>query len=847
MKNQFLNFKGFLALALGALMLGVTGCKDPETPTLPQLTIGYNGTDYDGNIPASAVATVAAEGANLTVTVSATRDWTVTSNADWVVPSPASGGEVAGKAINIEVEANTDVARGPATVTFKLNDGTLARTMTISQAGEEVPPIVGDITISDIRAMYSGTDVTIADDKTLIATVINDSSDQGGNSTSLRNIIISDADAGITVRLAENSTYSKGDELSIKVKDLLVSHYGGAVQLTQGSAGVPTASVTKTGNTRAVEAVSITAAQLVSGDFESRYVAVGDVQFVAADAGQPIAGTSHKSSGMQSRTGESFSAFVASYATFKANNNPEGSGVIKGIAGVNNGNIQIQPQTYADYAGLTGARFELEEPPFSGTFVSISELRAMFTGSNVTIDRDIAVKGSVIVDFDQNNVASLKNLMISDGTAGIAIRLANDVTPADLPVNTEVQIVLTGMGLSAYQGLVQLSATNDKIVKTGNTVPISPVEITASEFNSGDYQSMLVKIKDVQFVASDAGKNVNDASLTGSTYSLSKMEDAAGNEFPVYVSSYCKFFASQVIPAGSGSIIGVGTISGNPTVKQLMPRYTTDYDGLTGDRFAGTITFEVGAPNPTTVAAAGGDATVAVTTGENVAWTATVTAGSGGTITGGATGTGNGTVTVNFPANADTENGRSVTVTIATTDATVTGTKTHDVVFTQANAIASNTSVETFSNHTSTNNSYTSASATGTYESTEVAGLVWSYAGTAHNQGSGAGKAKFIIGRYNGSNANPASLTTSTIATGVGSISIDWTTPFNDTSTGTSFKVFVNDVEKGTFLNEAGTSNQTGTFTIDNVNVSGNAVIKIASNEKGRPGINKITWTAYSN
>ncbi len=434
--------------------------------------------------------------------------------------------------------------------------------------------------------------------------------------------------------------------------------------------------------------------------------------------------------------------------------------------------------------------------------------------------------------------------MISDGTAGIAARLVNDVVPADLPVNAEVQIVLKGLTLQAFQGLVQINnCPNEKVTKTGETKVITPTEITAEQFNSGAYQSMLVKVKDVQFVSVHTGKTFNDSSLvqgSGNTqFSLSTMEDANGNDFPVYVSMHCKYFATKTIPNGSGSIIGVGTIAGATPVNQLMPRYTTDFDGLTGERFAEAPIFEVD-DTPVSVAAAGGEKTIEVSS--NVAWDAEIlTDGKTASASiSGNSGTASGTITLNFAPNTDTDNTKTLTVRISTSAAATPNS--YDVVFTQEKATPADMSVETFSGFSSTNNSYTAAAATGTYESTEITGLVWSYAGTAHNQNA----TKFIIGRYNGSNANPGSLTTSTIATGVGSISIDWKTPFNDTSTGVSFKVFVNDVEKGTFTLENGATNQTGTYTIDNVNVSGNAVIKIASNEKGRPGVNKVSWTSYN-
>ena len=114
-----------------------------------------------------------------------------------------------------------------------------------------------------------------------------------------------------------------------------------------------------------------------------------------------------------------------------------------------------------------------------------------------------------------------------------------------------------------------------------------------------------------------------------------------------------------------------------------------DVAGLGSGAFA--YTFVVSSASK--AAAAGGASTANITTGADVAWTATLKSGTGGTV-GTPSGTGSGPVTVNFDANTGAE--RSVTVTIATTASNVTGTKTYDVVFTQSEAGAAAEKIATF-------------------------------------------------------------------------------------------------------------------------------------------------------
>lgn len=143
------------------------------------------------------------------------------------------------------------------------------------------------------------------------------------------------------------------------------------------------------------------------------------------------------------------------------------------------------------------------------------------------------------------------------------------------------------------------------------------------------------------------------------------------------------------------------------------------------------------------------------------------------------------------------------------------------------------TYTETFSNFTKSSSSYSN---NGSYTSTEIAGLSWTYANCALN----TSNSKFILGK---NNAN-SSLTTSNITDGVSEITINWNAPFS--SDKLRILVYVNDNLVGT-LDITATSGASGQETISGINVSGNAVIKITGAAKvgskdNRPGITGISW-----
>lgn len=196
---------------------------------------------------------------------------------------------------------------------------------------------------------------------------------------------------------------------------------------------------------------------------------------------------------------------------------------------------------------------------------------------------------------------------------------------------------------------------------------------------------------------------------------------------------------------------------------------------------------------------------------------------------------GNGTVTVTALENTETT-AKTATLTLyiaASEGGEYLAEAT--VALTQAGVPSgeSITYTETFSNFTKSSSSYSN---NGSYTSTEIAGLSWTYANCALN----TSNSKFILGK---NNAN-SSLTTSNISDGVSEITINWNAPFS--SDKLRILVYVNDNLVGT-LDITATSGASGQETISGINVSGNAVIKITGAAKvgskdNRPGITGISW-----
>lgn len=367
----------------GAVMIlaAIVSCKE-EKEDFGVPNIGVN---------TSSVNFSEAEGQQ-TVKILSSRDWTadITFTEEvaepWLVVTPASGSASHDSVeVVLSVLANSAEDRS-ASVTF--NAGALSATVSVFQKGEVAKEYDA---IEDVRALYQGENVTISEDWTICGTVISNyrHSESGGlnNATSQKSVVIQDETAGIVLFLAENNKeLALGDRIEVKVNGLVLQRFdNGSLQIN----AVPMDRITKITTGSQVEPKTISASELVTGEYESQYVAVTDVQVVDSDLGKTFVTQDgegkdrHTSINFISRTGVRFLLFSSAYSTFGDQLVPEGSGTLKGIAAVHGGDYQISITSTDDYAELTGERFDnsgFERPqPTKATIAEV--LAASVSGS----------------------------------------------------------------------------------------------------------------------------------------------------------------------------------------------------------------------------------------------------------------------------------------------------------------------------------------------------------------------------------------------------------------------------------------------------------------------------------
>ena len=186
-----------------------------------------------------------------------------------------------------------------------------------------------------------------------------------------------------------------------------------------------------------------------------------------------------------------------------------------------------------------------------GETMTVAELRAMFSGEPVRFDGDYSVYATVTMDDKGGNI--YRSAYIEDGTGAINLRL---VAPGGIYQGDSIRLYLRGTTLTSYQRLLQLEDVNvdRNIFKLEVDKSISPHPVTIADIRTGQLQSRLIRLEDVQFIAADTGKTFSDSERLITENRM--LEDCSGNRIIVRTSGYAHF-ADKPVPGGMGSLVAV--------------------------------------------------------------------------------------------------------------------------------------------------------------------------------------------------------------------------------------------------------------------------------------------------
>lgn len=233
--------------------------------------------------------------------------------------------------------------------------------------------------------------------------------------------------------------------------------------------------------------------------------------------------------------------------------------------------------------------FDFQDPDLQVT-TSIAALKSTHVnGQYESLDGGDIISGIVVANDKSGNF--YETIVIADETGGIEVKINKRSLFNNFPVGRKVFVKLDGLVLGDYNDLIQIGfASNDSgfvgipneymddYVIGGSLNNVFQVDTLALKDVDENYMSMLIAIKDVQFLDEELGNTYADSQFKVTTNR--NMEDCSGRQIILRTSGYASF-AAQNLPEGKGTIVAV--LSRYRADFQLYLRDTEDI-ALNGDR-----------------------------------------------------------------------------------------------------------------------------------------------------------------------------------------------------------------------------------------------------------------------
>lgn len=431
----------------------------------------------------------------------------------------------------------------------------------------------------DLKALYvSGAITEITEDYTIDVLVA--ANDRSGNY--FKKLIVQDETGGIEVLIngtGLHTDYPVGSKLFLKVKGLVIGDNRGNLQIggyadVDRILGIETVLLNdylvKGVIDGGLEAKVKTISQLGTAD-ESTLITLENVQFADNALGQTLATpgeTSGRNLSLTDCDGNSLIVRTSGFADFAGEQVPCGNGTLTGIYSIFGNDRQLFIREFEEVQ-FTDSRCDGTDPcaGSSGEQINISALRAMYTGTTTSAPSGRFIQGIVISDRAGANVQNRNIVIQQPGDKGITVRF---VDPHTFDLNDELQIDISGMELSEFNGLLQLNQIPLFRAKSIGTGSITPNVLTISQILADfeNLESTLVRI--------------NDATVSGSsTYAFTTTVTDQTASIDMFTTNFATF-ASSPVPASTVNITAIVSQGGNESSRQINMRNLTDIDGNGG-------------------------------------------------------------------------------------------------------------------------------------------------------------------------------------------------------------------------------------------------------------------------
>ncbi len=423
------------------------------------------------------------------------------------------------------------------------------------------------MTIKEFKALSkAGKSVEITDDIIIGGQVI--SSDQTGNF--YKTLYIQDGTGGIPISINATDLYTlyePGRNVWVHCRGLTLSDNNNFLYLDYNGDRIPDNLYRKflTRGQKSDVIIPPKALKLyeVTEDDLGTLVAIEEVEFSLKDKSKNYADATRAGNRtVEDCIGNTIIVRTSNYADFADVALPDGNGTIIGVLSRYRNDVQLGIRDTSDVM--------LNNPSCLGggslDKISIKEVRSYFSGSKTNVPAGKKIEAVVISDRASGNIHT-RNMVIQDETGGIAVRFTRDHT---FNLNEKVEIDVSGLELSEYQGLLQLNNVNtDKVNKQGKG-SITPKEVTIGDILGGfeSFESTLVHVKKVSF---------SGAATFGSG---PKVTDGTG-ELVLFTRSQAAF-ANEKVPTTAETLNAIVTQGGGSKTMQLSLRNLSDINGAGG-------------------------------------------------------------------------------------------------------------------------------------------------------------------------------------------------------------------------------------------------------------------------
>ena len=467
----------------------------------------------------------------------------------------------------------------------------------------DAPPAPGDVnivantTIQSLKTYHTIPGVYDLINQDVIISGIVTANDESGNF--YKQLFIQDSTAAIQLLVDANSlyaTYPVGRRVFIKCKGLTITDsysnmllgYKAVVDGLPSIEGIPGAVV---GNfiiggslNNPVEPISVTMADLgtsLNNRYINAFVKLSNYEFVTTDTAKTYGDTSSYKSTVNRLIslgcGSSLTTTVrtSGYSNFAGTHLPKGNGTIAAIYTIYRSSptsstttkqmmLRSENDVHFDSARCGGS----VPPPPPGSRITIAQLRAMYTGSDMKITATNSIGGVVISDAVNKNI-STGSFILQEGSAAITVYIGGAI---GYNIGDSVILDITGDSLLNYRGSLELKtpfgATQPAPVATGRVV--TPLVKTIAELNTSLSAALgspsnieLVLVKVLNATASGGATFAGNMTLTDATANI------------VLYTSATALFSGTALPAGPKNWTGY-IKSYFTSTKEFLIRNTTD-------------------------------------------------------------------------------------------------------------------------------------------------------------------------------------------------------------------------------------------------------------------------------